>query len=57
MTVVELYRDKQRKNKEVLIRVFYNKEKAMHIAANAIREELAKEGKKLHEQLDKALGY
>ena len=56
MTVVELYREKPRKNKEGLLRINYNKEKAMQVAANTIREELAKEGKQLHEELNKALG-
>lgn len=57
LTVVECYRELPRKNKEVLVQIFYNREKAMQTAAKTIREELAKEGKELHEQLNKALGF
>lgn len=62
MSVVELYRELPKKNKEVLVHVFYNREKAMAAAKRAIGEQLvrdglAKEGKELHEKLDKLLGY
>lgn len=57
MTVVEVYRDKPRKNKEVRVVIFYNAEMALQSAKKAIRSELEKKGDKLHEQLDKALGF
>ena len=57
MTVVEVYRDKPRKSKEVRVVIFYNAEMALQSAKKAIRSELEKKGDKLHEQLDKALGF
>ena len=51
-----------KKRKEFLIRIFYNREKAMAAASRTIKEEMArngleKEAKDLHEKLDKILGY
>ena len=62
ITVVECYRELPKKRKEVLIRIFYNREKAMAAASRTIKEEMArngleKEAKDLHEKLDKILGY
>lgn len=57
MTVVEVYRDKPRKSKEVRVVIFYNAEMALQSAKKAIRSELEKKGDKIHEQLDKALGF
>ncbi len=56
LVVVECYRILRNKNKEVMVRIAYNGEMAKQAAKKAIREELAKKGDKLHEQLDKALG-
>lgn len=55
--VMECYRTKGNKNKEVLVRLAYNSEMAMEAAKNVVRKELEKKGEKLHEQLDKALGF
>ena len=57
ITVVEVYRDKPRKSKEVRVVIFYNAEMALQSAKKAIRSELEKKGDKIHEQLDKALGF
>ena len=62
LTVVECYRELPKKNKEVLVQIFYNKEKAMASAKRTIKEQLvkeglAKEGEELHQRLDKILGY
>lgn len=61
VTVVECYRELPKKRKEFLIRIFYNREKAMAAASRTIKEEMArngleKEAKDLHEKLDKILG-
>lgn len=50
--VVELYRVKGNKNKEVLVRIAYSEEMAMQAAKKVIREELEKKGEDLHNQLD-----
>ncbi len=55
--VMECYRTKSNKNKEVLVRLAYNSKMAMESAKNVIRKELEKKGDKLHEQLDKVLGF
>lgn len=55
--VMECYRTKDNKNKEVLVRLAYNSEMAMEVAKNVVRKELEKKGEKLHEQLDKVLGF
>ena len=57
ITVVECYRVLPNKNREVMVRIAYNGEMAKEAAKNAVREELEKKGDKLHEQLDKALGF
>ena len=54
--VVEVYRTKDNKNKEVLVRIAYSTDTAMQTAKKVIRDELAKKGEDLHEQLDKLLG-
>ena len=54
--VVEAYRIKGNKNKEVLVRIAYSTDSAMQTAKKVIREELEKKGEDLHEQLDKLLG-
>lgn len=55
--VVECYRINSKKNNEVLVRLAYNGEMAKEAAKKAVREELDKKGEKLHEQLDKVLGF
>ena len=54
--VVEVYRVKGNKNKEVLVRIAYSTELSMQAAKKIIREELEKKGEELHEQLDNLLG-
>lgn len=55
--VVEVYRTKQNKNKEVLVRLAYNSKMAKAAAKNAIREDLEKRGDDLHKKLDQLLGW
>ena len=55
--VMELYRTLPNKNKEVLIRIAYNADMAKEAAKKAVRDDLEKKGEKLHEDLDKALGW
>ena len=57
IVVVECYRVLKNKNREVMVRIAYNGEMAKQAAKQAVREELEKKGDKLHEQLDKALGF
>lgn len=55
--VVECYRTKSNRNKEVLVRIAYNSKMALEAAKNAVREQLEQKGQDLHEQLDKVLGF
>lgn len=55
--VVECYRTKSNKNKEVLMQIAYNSAMALEAAKNAVREQLEQKGEKLHEQLDKVMGF
>ena len=55
--VMEVYRTLSNKNKEVLVRIAYNSQMAKEAAKKAVREDLEKKGEKLHEDLDKALGW
>ena len=57
IVVVECYRVLKNQNREVMVRIAYNGEMAKEAAKNAVREELVKKGDKLHEQLDKVLGF
>ncbi len=57
ITVVEVYRSVNNKNKEVLVRIAYNAEMAKAAAKQAVREELEKKGEDLHGKLDKLLGW
>lgn len=50
--VVELYRVKKDKNKEVLVRLAYDTETAMNVAKQILKEELEKKGEDLHKELD-----
>ena len=55
--VVECYRIKNNKNKEVRIVIAYNSAMAIQAAKETIRQKLEAKGDKLHEQLDKVLGF
>lgn len=55
--VVECYRDKKNKNKEVRLMIAYNSKMAMEAAKETIREQLEQKGQNLHEQLDTVLGF
>lgn len=55
--VVECYRVKDNKNKEVLVRIAYNSQMAMEAAKKVVKQELEKKGEDLHEQLDKIMGF
>lgn len=55
--VVEIYRIVGKKNNEVLVRIAYNGEMAKEAAKKAIRQQLEEKGERLHEQLDKVLGF
>lgn len=57
ISVMEVYRTLANKNKEVLVRIAYNSQMAKEAAKKAVREDLEKKGEKLHEDLDKALGW
>ncbi len=57
ITVVECYRVLPNKNREVMVRIAYNGDMAKEVAKKVVRQELEKKGEKLHEQLDKALGF
>lgn len=57
ITVIELYRTKQNKNKEVLVRIAYNGDMAKAAAKKAVREDLEKKGDDLHKKLDELLGW
>ncbi len=54
--VMEVYRVKENKNKEVLVRIAYNGEMAKKAAKEAMRKDLEKQGKDLHGKLDEILG-
>lgn len=53
--VVELYRVKNDKNKEVLVRLAYDTESALKVAKQVLKEELEKKGEDLHNELDKIM--
>lgn len=57
ITVLECYRILPNKNREVLVRIAYNGEMAKQAAKEAVKAKLAQKGDKLHQQLDKALGF
>lgn len=56
ITVIECYRVKAGKNKEVRVQIACTADMAMQSAKTAIREELEKEGEELSSQLDSMLG-
>lgn len=55
--VVECYRVLSNRNKEVRVQIAYNSKMALEAAKTAIRDELQKKGEKLHDQLDKIMGF
>lgn len=55
--VVECYRTKSNKNKEVRVQVAYNSEMAKAAAKRAVRESLEDETEELHDKLDKLFGW
>lgn len=55
--IVTLRREGKDKNVEVLVRVVYDRNTVLQTYKETIREELEKKGNKLHEQLDKVLGF
>lgn len=57
ITVVEVYRTLQNKNKEVLVRIAYNSDMAKKVAKDAIKKDLEKKGDELHNKLDELLGW
>lgn len=57
ITVIELYRTKSNKNKEVLVRIAYNGDMAKAAAKKAVREQLEGRGEDLHKKLDELLGW
>lgn len=52
ITVIECYRDKPNKNKEVRVMIAYNTAMAMESAKNVVINELKKKGDEIHEKLD-----
>lgn len=57
ITVMELYRVKPNKNKEVLVRIAYNGNMAKAAAKKAVYEQLEEKGDGLHQKLDELLGW
>ena len=57
IVVTECYRIAKNKNNEVLVRIAYNGNLAKKAAKEAIRQDLEKKGKDLHNQLDQLLGF
>ncbi len=55
--VVEVYRTKTNKNKEVLVRIAYNSDMAKKAALKAVKQDLEKRGDDLHNKLDGLLGW
>ena len=55
--LVEVYREKPNKNKEVRVYIAYNSKMAKAAAKKAIREELEKKGENLQKKLDEILGW
>lgn len=57
ITVMECYRVKSNKNKEVLVRIAYNGAMAKAATKRAIQEELSEKSEEIHKKLDKILGW
>lgn len=57
ITVVEVYRFTNNKNKEVLVRIAYNSDMAKKAAKEAIRTDLDKKGENMQKKLDELIGW
>lgn len=57
ITVMECYRVKSNKNKEVLVRIAYNGAMAKAAAKRAIQKELNEKSEEIHKKLDEILGW
>lgn len=57
ITVMECYRVKSNKNKEVLVRIAYNGAMAKAAAKRAIQEELNEKSEEIYKKLDEILGW
>ena len=57
ITVVEVYRSTNNKNKEVLVRIAYNSDMAKKATKEAIRSDLDKKGENMQKKLDELLGW
>ncbi len=57
VTVMEVYRTLQNKNKEVLVRIGYNSAMAKEIARKAVRKDLEQQGDDVKAQLEKLLEW
>lgn len=57
ITVMECYRVKSNKNKEVLVRIAYNGAMAKAAAKRAIQDELKSKSEDIQKKLDKILGW
>lgn len=55
--VVSIHRDLRKNEKEVLVRIVYDRNLVMQTYKETVREELEKKGEKLHDQLDKAMNF
>ena len=55
--LVEVYREKANKNKEVSVYIGYNSKMAKAAAKKAIRDELEKKGEGLQKKLDELIGW
>lgn len=55
--VMECYRVKSNKNKEVLVRIAYNGAMAKATAKRAVQDELKDKSEEIHKKLDKILGW
>lgn len=55
--VMECYRVKSNKNKEVLVRIAYNGAMAKAAAKRAMQEELSEKSEEIHKKLDEILGW
>ena len=57
IAVIECYRILKNNNREVMVRLAYNGDMAKEMTKKILRDELEKKGQKLHDQLDKVLGF
>lgn len=57
LPVVELYRKVNSSTVEVRVTIAYNSQMAIDAAKEVVKAQLEEKGEKLHEQLDKALGF